>query len=277
MSIKNPNIVHVLCVSLPGKSRRRLALVVSMLFVCVGCSSTDPLTKKLNAIQYVAAAPAPANLQISNIYRHNNIRQPVIRLSDALSSTEIETLMAESKSDVSLGDSSGTKQWKIDAKADVITKIKAQLEAEGASTYSIKFGNAREFKLSEFVWLRKTGPALYEKMSEPPGFYQDTYVIIGLLQVDSLEYGFFRENGAKIEVSPGSDFTEKLTGSLGAGWSATGNNTLTFDQSRFIGYRLARVKESDIQRFSSQFADQPSNTKFDALDRAEMMQVIATE
>ena len=221
-----------------------LPLSLSIFAACsVTDSGLDPLSKTLKSMEYAVAVPAPKRLEIGNVYRQRNLRQPVVRLSDALSRDQVDTLMATLGTAVSVPSFGQDTSYDLDVNADVIGKITSSLKLNGARRFNVTFEDVREYTLTELDWIEKVHPALMERLGNDVDRLLGGHAIVSLLEVGALEYTFLKESGGRLELVPGTDLFKEVTGKLGAGWKATSDGSLRIADKRFIGFRMGEITQ----------------------------------
>lgn len=231
-------------------NRRTLLLIALSAGILTSCSVTkqglDPLTKTLKTMEYAVAVPAPRNLDLGNVYRKRDLRQPVLRLTDAMGEAEVRALMASVRNPVSVRDFSQSKTYNLDVNADVIGKVQATLQANGGRSFSVRFGDVKEYQLTELAWLEKVHPALVARLGSGADRLLGAHTIVSLLEVGSLEYTFFKESGGKLELAPGSELVKEITGTLGAGWETKADGSLSIKDKRFLGFRMGEITKDSV-------------------------------
>lgn len=226
-----------------------LLLLTGILTSCsVVDTGLDPLTKTMKSMEYAVAIPAPKQLDLGNVYRKRDLRQPVLRLTDAMGQSEVAALMASVGTPVSVPDFSQSKTYNLDINADVISKVQATLQANGGRSFSVRFGDVKEYQLTELAWLETVQPALVKRLGSGADRLLGAHTIVSLLEVGSLEYTFFRESGGKLELVPGSNLVKEITGKLGAGWETKSDGTLSIQDKRFLGFRMGEITEDAVPR-----------------------------
>jgi hypothetical protein len=215
------------------------SLVAFIALPVISTSCLDPLTKNMQEMGYRTAIPTPSRAYIGDLYNSTDLRNPHWLLENNFSEDQIAKF-APQRNLVNVPNSGGESKWNITVDANVISSVKGALEANGARTYKINFGDVYEYKASDSYFEDTVFKNIRKKA--PRRNFNGKYAIVGLLQVGSLTYDFYDSKGGKIEIQPGSDFAEQVTGKLGAGWQVTKNKSLSFNQPMVLGYRMAKLE-----------------------------------
>jgi hypothetical protein len=195
----------------------------------------------MKALGYRTAIPTPAQAHIGDIYSTTDFRRPYWLLRHNLTEKEIDGIMSKLQMSVAVPNSSGDSSWNISVSADVVSYVKADLEANGARKFKVSYSNVNEYVVPETFFEDVVFPKI--EAQAPGRDFKGKYAVIGLLEVGKLEYEFYNEKGGKIALVPGSELVKDLTAKLGAGWKVTNTNTLAFTQPHFLGYRMGRIEE----------------------------------
>lgn len=240
-------------------------------------SCADPLTKSMKSLGYRTAIPTPAQAHIGDIYSRPDFRSPHQLIRHHFNPNEIENLMQPLQTAVAVPNSSGESSYKISASADIISYVKADIEASGARKFKVYYSGVTEYVVPETYFEDIVYPAI--KQRNPTRNYSGKYVVTGLLQVGALEYEFFNENGAKVNIIPGTEIANKITSKLGAEWKINNKNNLSFSQPMFLGYRMGKLSDHNFEYapHSPTFHDgtSPSGVAVRELSRNEMDRIIS--
>jgi len=229
-----------------GIVMRCVLAAVTAIFL-TGCA-TDPLTRTLKKYGYVPAVPVPETQSIGDIYEKPNLKEPYLFMREHLSREKLGKTMEEYKDSTSLAESSGETKFELNTKVDILNKVSADLSANKVKKFKIKFTGVHQYLISKTDFYSKIFPMLKRFLKDMAAKddtiaydINDKFAIIGLLQVDGLEYEFYNENGIKVDVKPGSELEKVLQSKLGVTWSANQKDNLSFSSPRFIGYRMAQL------------------------------------
>lgn len=238
-------------------------------------SCADPLTKSMKNLGYRTAIPTPVQSNIGDIYTTPDYRRPYMQLRHHFTKAEIRKIMEPLRMDVAVPNSEGEASYKISTSADVISYVKADLEASGARKFKVIYSGVNEYVVPETYFEDIVYPQI--KAKAPARDFKNKYVVTGLLQVGSLEYEFFKENGTKIDINPGSKLAKDLTAKLGAEWKINSKKNLSFSQPRFLGYRMGVLTERTFtpKIYGPSFSASPPATQVTVreLSRSEMMRL----
>ncbi|QNN23660.1 hypothetical protein HED60_15725 [Planctomycetales bacterium ZRK34] len=216
---------------------RNILFMTLVSIYCVGCTTVDPLTAYLNHHGFKPIFPPTSKATVGDLYESSTLSgQPVELVENLLSSDERNSLMASVSRDVTLMNSSRESKYKIDSDIFALGYIRIELENEGATSFRVSAGNAREYLMSSGYFNRALLPRLKQRSVQVVGAY-----IYKLLEVDTLEYEFYREDGTKIDVKPGDRISQVFQDRVGAQWSVNERNNIEITSPRFIGFQAKSV------------------------------------
>jgi len=132
------------------------------------------------------------------------------------------------------------KEFKLSLEAAYVGVASGDLKVNGVRKYRVTVSSPIVYDYPlDTVLAYQVIPAIKRRF--PDVSLQGKYIVRSLLQVDGLEYEFFREDGGKINLSADQKLVQSLTAKLGTEWKVTREGKLTITQPRFIGYRFAHV------------------------------------
>lgn len=223
--------------------KKKIIIFIAMLVILGGCG--DPLTVWLRDHKYSPIMPVTSKQYLADIYRNKDLSGPsLIKLRDVLSETEANDLMKKVEEDVTITDKAGEKTYKIDGNASFVGNVSAELKKNGVKKFKISVKEAKQYEISQLAFRDIVRNKYRERI--PDVSLNKKYYIYGLLKVSSLEYELFDKKGTKIEVTPDSKLESVIKAKLGEEWTSEVSSNLTFNEPRFIGYRVEEI-EADSQ------------------------------
>ncbi len=218
----------------------------------LSCSATtDPLTKQLKGYGYYPATPPSKKLSLGDIYRQPSTKgRPVVFLHQLIGDDQVKEIFKNLADPVELGSISGDRKYDLSVNADVIGYVSAALEAHGVRKFSIKYGNAIQYKITDYNWDHLGPPEpLRKRITDawPAAPLVGNYVVTGVLRVDSLEYELEDGHGAKIDITPGSEIEKIVKAALKGEWSANQNGNISFNDPKHptvVGVEFSQVAEA---------------------------------
>lgn len=221
------------------KNLAYLALAAASLNLLTSCA--DPLTDRLKKLGYAAAMPMPQTAHIGDLYNDKNRRSPYAYLRQDFDPAEANAITSKYVDEVVIPNEQGAKKWSVTAKADVVNYAEAELTATGAKTFVVKYTNVKQYLLSTTQYGEVLLPLI--KAKNPRRNLDGKYMVTGLLQAGTLEYEFYRQNGTKIDVTPGGEIEKVFKSKFGAEWSSNNRQNISFSSPHFVGYQLSQVSD----------------------------------
>ena len=206
---------------------KKITLFISLCVFITGCK--DPLTNLIEKNGFVALTPPMARGTIGDIYDTADLKNPVLTYS----TNESATIMSAAANPVSIPITSGFTTNALTANADIVGKADFELQAYGVKSFKVTFVNPEQYLLQEAPFEEKDYPAI--RTNNPDISFDKKYVVTALLQVSSLDYEFYDENGGAISASI---LTNIIQNKIGGNWDIVESNSLVISEPRFIGYRL---------------------------------------
>jgi hypothetical protein len=221
--------------------RRIIALAgLTLLIFLTGCS--DPLTALLTNNKYTPIVPISDGHCLGDIYSGS-----LADLTDTVyidkEYPDIYSHIAEfvRPAKVCLPEVSGNGTFKLNASADIISKVQGQLMASGAKRFRVNIEDPCTYSISSDTFRTKIYSELVKR--NPCTNYIGMYVVASLLKVKRIEYELTDEKGVSITVSPQAA-KEIVNAELGMTVDANDHYKLYTSTPSYIGFKLAKINAS---------------------------------
>ena len=223
----------------------RILQATFALTLLAGCK--DPVATSLaRQGKFGMVKPPSAGLVLGDIHESPDLTRPAISMLDVSNPSAMQAMMASRATAVNLQDATRDSSYSIDLSGSYPQVISAELQAKGASKYTIRYGKATQYDSTTIGHLNSVLlPMIRERF---PVDLTGKYAIRSLLSVDSMEYQFTNSSGGKVNLAPDPALIGNIKAKLGAAWTINNAGSLVLTEPRFIGFRLARIDKDNFAR-----------------------------
>ncbi|MBI3858396.1 MAG: hypothetical protein HY293_22155 [Planctomycetes bacterium] len=209
-------------------SARRCSILVFLAALGMGCGANG-LIRTMDEYRFIALSPPQSSWVPGSIIevKANEPNAPALRCFPSDAGANIEPL----KSVGSAPELSTKHDEKFDLALGVSApaKVKAELAAKGAVSYSVVASENSIVRISIDPYLRNVFPKIRDEFGgnwATPIDNQELYYIYELWFATKLEYKFYNSGGVSVKLSVP---VKTVDANLSAGWSSTDDGSLIYD------------------------------------------------